>query len=182
MRRIMILGVSAGVGKSTFAQRLGRILNIEVFHLDKLYWKRNWVESTVEEFAAHQQKIVEKEKWIIEGNYSNTYDIRAKYADTIIYLELPLIVCISRVFKRLLLNIGKTRPDMAPGCKEKIDYEFLKFICTTYHSRKKKMNDRLEQFHQSGIQKNIIILKSKKDIQTYIDNLSTLKRSEQSIK
>jgi adenylate kinase family enzyme len=36
MKRILIIG-SGGAGKSTLARHLGEILNIEIFHLDKLY-------------------------------------------------------------------------------------------------------------------------------------------------
>ncbi|WP_019413306.1 hypothetical protein [Paenisporosarcina sp. TG20] len=173
MNRIMVMGVSAGVGKSTFARKMGRSLDINVYHLDTLYWKPDWVESSLEEFTASQQDIVTLDKWIIDWNYSNTYDIRMASADTIIYLELPLRVCLYRVFKRWILNIGKTRLDMGKGCKEKLDYDFLKFICTTCNSRKEKMKVRFQAFQQSGVQKNVITLKSKKEIQTYLKSLNS---------
>ncbi|KAA0563523.1 topology modulation protein [Bacillus sp. CH30_1T] len=172
MNRIMVMGVSAGVGKSTFARKLGEVLDINVYHLDSLYWKPDWVEASLEEFAANQKKIVSLDQWIIEGNYSNTYDIRVQNADTIIYLELPLIFCLYRVFKRWILNVGKTRPDMGKGCREKLDYKFLKFICTTYYPRKKKMKARLQAFKGIGSQKNIITLTNKKEIQSYLETLS----------
>lgn len=173
MNRIMVMGVSPGVGKSTFAQKLGEDMNINVYHLDTLYWKPGWVEASQEEFRAGQQNIVTLDKWIIEGNYSNTYDIRAQNADTIIYLELPLHVCLYRVFKRWILHFGKTRQDMGKGCKEKLDYEFIKFICTTYNPRKKKMKARFQNFQAIGTQKNIITLKSKREIRSYLETLNT---------
>jgi adenylate kinase family enzyme len=169
----MIIGVSPGVGKSTFARKLGETLKINVYHLDTLYWKPKWVEASLEEFTERQQEIVTLDKWIIEGNYSNTYSIRAQNADTIIYLELPFFICLNRVLKRWLLHIGKTRPDMGKGCKEKLDYKFLKFICTTYYPRKKKMKSRLQAFIGMGPQKNIITLKSKKEIQLFLETLAT---------
>ncbi|GEL76767.1 topology modulation protein [Tenuibacillus multivorans] len=146
MKRIMVLGVSSGVGKSTFARKLGEEMGIKVYHLDSLHWKPNWVEVSSEESAASQKEIVTQDEWIIEGSYSSTYHIRVKRADTIIYLELPLYVCLYRVVKRWLLNIGKTSPDMGEGCKEKLDYQFLKFILTSYNKRKKKMVKRLQAF------------------------------------
>jgi adenylate kinase family enzyme len=168
----MVLGVSPGVGKSTFARKLGELLDSDVYHLDAYFWKPNWVEASFEEFSANQKEIVKSDKWIIEGNYSNTYDIRVEKADTIIYLELPLFVCLYRVVKRRIVNHGKTRPDIGIGCKEKLDRGFLTFICTTYYSRKKKMGDRLQAFKNSGAQKQTIILKSKKEIQAYLDKLA----------
>lgn len=69
MKRIMVLGVSAGAGKSTFAQRLGRVLDIPVYYLDVFYWKPGWIESSLTEFSDAQRKVVCGERWIIEGNY-----------------------------------------------------------------------------------------------------------------
>lgn len=164
----MVMGVSAGVGKSTFARELGKTLDIDVCHLDTLYWKPNWVEASLEEFTAGQKEIVVRDKWIIEGNYNSTYDIRVQHTDTIIYIELPLYICLYRVFKRWITNIGKTRIDMGKGCKEKLDYQFLKFICTTYYPRKKKMNDRFQALKENGSHINIVQLKNKADIRSYL--------------
>ncbi|MDP4085318.1 MAG: topology modulation protein [Bacillota bacterium] len=172
MNRIMVIGISAGVGKSTFARRLGKALNISVYHLDTFYWKPDWIEASIEEFSKAQQEIVNQQQWIIEGNYNNTFEIRAEHADTIIYLELPLYVCLYRVFKRWLMNIGKQRPDMGEGCKEKLDWDFIKFIYTTYYPRKKKMNEWFQAYQTSGSNKEIITLKNKREIQLYLENVT----------
>ena len=171
VKRIMVIGVSAGVGKSTFAHKLGKALDLKVHHLDALYWKPNWVETSFEEFSEAQKIIVKEDQWIIEGNYSSTFQIRANDADTIIYLELPLYICLYRVFKRWLKNIGKTRPDMGEGCKEKLDWKFIKFIYTTYYPRKRKMIERFQAFQAQEAKKEIITLKSKQDIKAYIEKL-----------
>ncbi len=177
MERIMVVGISAGAGKSTFARRLGEILGFPVVHLDTLYWKPGWVEAPVQEFRAAQEKAVQEESWIMEGNYSDTFEIRMRCADTLIYLELPLYVCLFRVMKRRVMNAGKTRPDMTPGCKEKIDWDFLKFILTTYYPRKKKMQKRFGDF--KGIDENnmVIELKSKREIRQFLENLEARKTS-----
>lgn len=170
MKRIMIIGVSSGVGKSTFAQKLGKALDINVYHLDALYWKPNWVEASLEDFSEAQRGIVKQDQWIIEGNYSDTFQIRTKHADTIIYLELPIYVCLYRVVMRRLKYIGKTRPDMGIGCKEKLDWEFIKFICTTYYPRKRKMAKLFKNFQSLDPKKEIIILKSRQKIKSYLNN------------
>ena len=171
MKQIMVIGISAGVGKSTFARELGEVLCINVYHLDALYWKPNWVEATSEEFSSAQQEIVNQSQWIIEGNYSDTFEIRAKQADTIIYLELPLLVCLYRVIKRWFMYIGKTRPDMGEGCKERLNWEFIKFILTTYNPRKRKMAERFENFRRLGSSKKIITLKSKQEVHTFVEKV-----------
>lgn len=167
MRKIMVMGVSAGAGKSTFARQLGDVLQIGVYHLDTLFWKPGWVQAEDEEFAAGQRKIVHnQEQWIIEGNYTGTYDIRAEAADTVIYLELPIYICLYRVVKRWLKYRGKTRPDLGEGCPDKLDWEFIRFICTTYYPRKKKMKERLRLFQVQG--NEVYFLKRRKEIQDFL--------------
>ncbi|WP_110065328.1 topology modulation protein [Cytobacillus oceanisediminis] len=169
MNRIMVIGISAGAGKSTFAREVGEALGIEVIHLDAIFWKPGWVESELEEFSAAQRGIVKKQQWIMEGNYSNTFDIRADMCDTVIYLELPLYICLYRVLKRWITNIGRTRADMAEGFQEKMDWPFIKFIITTYGPRKKKMAERLMKFHAAG--KKVIVLRSQEEIELYVKGL-----------
>ena len=115
MKRIMVLGVSAGAGKSTLARQMGEALDIDVFHLDRFFWKPGWFEASEEEFAAKQQEVVQRAAWIIEGNYSGTYDLRAERADTIVYVELPLHICLYRVVSRWWHNRGQTRDDIGRG-------------------------------------------------------------------
>ncbi|MEH7121948.1 topology modulation protein [Bacillus sp. JJ1503] len=171
MKRIMVIGVSSGVGKSTFARKLGEVLDINVYHLDAFFWKPNWVQASIEEFSEAQQEIVNQDQWIIEGNYTPTFGVRTERADTIIYLELPLHICLYRVLKRWIKNIGRTRPDMGKGCKEKIDWDFIKFILTTYSPRKKKMVERIQEF-QARDSKTVIMLKNKQEIKSFFENFS----------
>jgi len=166
MNRIMVIGVSAGVGKSTFARRLGELTRIEVTHLDRLYWKPGWVEVSDAEFCDAQQQVVPNDEWIIEGNYSKTFAIREPHANTVIYLELPLLICLYRVLKRRMQYRGKTRSDMGEGCKEKIDKAFLKFIVTTYGPRKREMLKRLRRYREEG--KTVHYLKTPKQIEEFI--------------
>lgn len=167
MQKIIVAGVSAGVGKSTFAAKLGEDLGLPVYHLDAYHWKPGWQEATKEEFKAAQQTMVEEERWIIEGNYSSTFDIRMAQADTFIYLELPLVVCLYRVLKRWLTNIGKVRPDMGPGCPEKMEWDFLKFIVTTYAGRKVMMRSRMREFLEIQEGNKVILLSNKKEVGSF---------------
>ena len=51
-----------------------------------------------------------------------------KAADTVIFLDLPPAICIARVVWRVLRYLGRSRPDMARGCPEKLDFKFLRWI------------------------------------------------------
>jgi adenylate kinase family enzyme len=127
VKKITIIG-SGGSGKSTFARKLGELLHIEVIHLDALFWKPGWVGVSKQEQRLVQNDLVKREKWIIDGNYGSTIDIRLNGADTIIFLDIPRIICIYRIIKRRLQYRNKIRPDMAEGCEERISLEFLKWV------------------------------------------------------
>jgi len=173
MRRVLVMGVSPGAGKSTFAQHLGVVLGLPVTHLDSLFWNPGWVQSTKEEFLSRQQVVVNQEAWIIEGNYTSSegYALRLNQADTLIYLEVPLVLCLYRVFKRRVAYRHRRRVDMAPGCPEKIDWEFVRFIVTTYHHRRRSISRHLETFEALREGNRSIWLKGSRQMATLLDDM-----------
>lgn len=127
MRRVMIVGC-CGSGKSTLAARLRRLTGLPVIHLDQLFWQEGWVEAAPELFLARLDAAIAGETWITDGNHSRTMDRRLARADTFIWLDYPLFLCLARIFWRILTTHGQVRPDMAEGCPEKFDWEFLKYV------------------------------------------------------
>lgn len=106
MQKILIIG-SPGSGKSTFSFRLSEKLNIPIIHLDKLFWKSGWVSRSKEAFDKLLIEEMEKESWIIDGNYSRTLPMRLEKADTVIFFDYSRFVCLWRVLKRVITNYGK---------------------------------------------------------------------------
>lgn len=126
-KRILVIGCP-GAGKSTLSMALAKKLGLPLIHLDAIFWKPGWVQSEREEFRGKLEQAVSMPAWIIDGNYGSTLAMRLERSDAVIYLDFPRIKCIWGVLKRMMINIGKTRPDMAEGCPEKIDREFLKYV------------------------------------------------------
>ncbi|MNW47031.1 topology modulation protein [compost metagenome] len=122
--KIMIIG-SSGSGKSTFSRKLGEALNISVYHLDVYFWKPGWVETPREEWIEFNKQLVMKQKWIIDGYYGSTMDIRVHAADVIIYFDLSPWITTYRVLKRRIQYHGKSRVDLNEGCPESIDWQFI---------------------------------------------------------
>ena len=85
--KILVLG-SPGSGKSTLAVRLSKVLNIEVIHLDKYYWKPNWVETDKTEWKNILEQLLSKKSWVMDGNYIFCIEERLQYANYIIYLAI----------------------------------------------------------------------------------------------
>lgn len=144
-RRIAIIG-SGGAGKSTLARQLGEILGLEVYHLDALHWKPGWVETPKEQWRGVVEELVQRESWIIDGNYGATVEQRLAAADAVIFLDFPRTICLWRAIKRVIQYYGKTRPDMGPGCPERVmDIEFARWI---WHYPKKSKPSVLRKIEQ----------------------------------
>ena len=124
----MIIGCG-GAGKSTLARQLGEKLNLPVVHLDKLFWRPGWEHISREEFDKLHREALAGEKWIVDGNFDRTMAERIWYCDTVIYLDFSRVACLLGVVKRILTTYGKVRPDMGEGCPERIDWEFLQWVC-----------------------------------------------------
>src|SRR5690242_2688376 len=127
VRRILIIG-SSGAGKSTLGRLLAGRLGLPLLSLDALHWRPGWTEPPEAEWRAIVAAAVAGEAWIVEGNYAGTLGLRLPRADTVIWLDYPRHVCLYRVLKRILLWRGRVRPDMAPGCPEKLDGAFLRYV------------------------------------------------------
>lgn len=166
MKKIMIVG-SAGSGKSTLARRLGRMLDIEVIHLDAHYWKPGWIEPSEAEWLRRVERLTRRDAWIMDGNYTKTIDIRLAAADTVIFLDFPRLLCLWRVIKRWWRNRGRSRPDLPPGCPEKIDLPFLRWIWQFPRIRRPLIQEKLK--HARG--KRIIVLNGPREVSRYLRDL-----------
>ncbi|TWT26170.1 DNA topology modulation protein [Planomicrobium sp. CPCC 101110] len=169
MKKIAIIG-SGGSGKSTFSRALGKRLGIGVDHLDALLWKAGWEPTSRTEQLEIQQQLTQKESWIIDGNYNGTLELRLRAADTIVFLDMPRILCLYRVLKRRWHYRRKPRPDMAAGCGEKITFEFLKWV---WHYPNTKRPHVLEMLEGLAGEKTIVVLDSPRKAETFLENLST---------
>ena len=127
MRRILVLG-SSGAGKSTFAQELGQRLGIETIHLDSHYWQPNWTGTLPKAWEQKVKELAERPAWVMDGNYRSSLPLRLQYADTVIFLDRSRVQCLLRCVGRLLRYRGTNRPELPPGCNEKIDWEFFLWI------------------------------------------------------
>ena len=168
MRRIAILG-SAGTGKSTLTRRLGELTGLSVIHLDALYWHPGWVATPDEEWDSIVKEIASQETWITDGNYGRTMEPRLERADTVLFLDFPRVVCRWRVLKRWLQYRGTTRPDLAPGCPERLSWEFVLWIWNYSKRSRPRVVQRIED-HSADTE--VIVLRSQKEIDRFLIRLA----------
>jgi adenylate kinase family enzyme len=101
MRRILLIGPGCS-GKSTLAAQIGDITGLRVIHLDALYWRPGWIPTPEAEWRRTVASLAAEHEWVMDGNYGGTLDLRLAHCDTVVFLDVPRLVCISRVIRRSL--------------------------------------------------------------------------------
>ena len=135
MRRVMVIG-QPGSGKSTFARALGDVTGLPVVHIDMIHWQSGWRERSREEKDRLTRAVHARDAWIFEGGHSRTWPERLARADTLIWLDVPLPLRLWRVIRRAVTGLGRTRPDMPPGCPERLGRGFLEFLAYIWRTRR----------------------------------------------
>ena len=166
MERVLIIG-SPGAGKSTLARELARRTGLPLHHLDRLYWKPGWVEPDKQEWGDQIAGLVLEPRWIIEGNYGGTMPLRLARADTVIDLDLPGWLCLTRVVRRSLASWGRVRPDMGSGCPERPNWEFFAYTATFPWRGRRRIAERMHGFGGRYIR-----LRSQAEVVRFMDRVA----------
>ena len=159
MKKIIVIGCP-GSGKSTVSRALHNKTGIPLYHLDMMYWNAD--KTTVEKsvFLERLSVVLEKDEWIIDGNYGSTMELRMVACDTVIFLDYPLDVCLDGIKERR----RKPRSDM-PWIETEEDAEFIEFIKSYNEQQKPKVLELLEKYSN----KNIIILRSREQADMFLN-------------
>ena len=171
MQRILVTGC-CGAGKSTFSKKLQSSLNLEIIHLDQYYHKPNWEETEEDEWEKTVNSLVQKPSWIMDGHFNDTLDLRIKNADTIIYLDYSILKCFWRIIIRIFKYHGVVRSDMANGCKEQFDLEFLHFVLTFNSKNRKGFIQKLNLIKD---EKKVLVFKTDKQADKFLAQISEVK-------
>ena len=159
MKKVIVIGCP-GSGKSRLSRALHNKTGIPLYHLDMMYWNAD--KTTVEKsvFLERLSAVLEKDEWIIDGNYSSTMELRMAACDTVIFLDYPLDVCLDGIKERR----GKPRSDM-PWIETEEDTDFIEFIKNYNEQQKPKVLELLEKYSD----KNIIIFKGREQADTFLN-------------
>lgn len=164
MQRVLVIG-SGGAGKSTLATRLGAITGLPVRHLDAIFWQPGWVEMPKPAWQETVAALAAEPAWIMDGNYGGTLDERLAACDTVVFLDLPRVVCAARVLRRGLRYRGRTRPDMAPGCPEQVTWEFLRWV---WEYPKRRRSGILQRLDAVRGEKAVVHLRSAREVERFL--------------
>lgn len=162
MERVLIVGGS-GAGKSVLSRRLSDALGLPIIHLDQHHWRPGWVAPDKETWTAQVEALVAAPRWVMDGNYGGSLPLRLAAADTVVFLDFPTWLCLFRVLKRTAASFGRTRPDVAPGCPERIDWPFLAFVWSFRRIHRPRVYDALERFKG-----RLLVLRGPGDVREFL--------------
>lgn len=108
----------------------------------------------------------------MDGNYGGTLDLRLAAADTVVFLDQPRHLCVWRLIKRRLRYAGRSRPDVAPSCPERLTYEFLRYVWSYPTERRPSILRKLDALPRD---RNVFVLNSPEEVRDFLASASTVK-------
>lgn len=163
MERIIVIGCP-GSGKSTFSRALQKITAIPLYHLDMMNWNSDRTTVAKAVFRERLFDTIQKEQWIIDGNYGSTIEMRLQACDTVFFLDYPVQVCLEGVKARR----GKERTDMPwVESEDKIDEEFIEFIKNYNDVSRPAVMQLLKKYSD----KSVFIFKNRDEATKFLDGM-----------
>lgn len=159
MKKVIVIG-SPGAGKSTFARKLRDATNLPLYYLDMLWHKSDRTTVSAQEFDQQLDLLLEKDRWIIDGNYQRTLERRVKACDTVFLMDYSLEVCLSGAESR----VGQVREDL-PWQETDFDPEFKQWIIDFEKDQLPYIYQLLDQYQDS---KEIVIFKTRAESEEYL--------------
>lgn len=176
MKKINVVGTS-GSGKSTFSRMLATRLGYPYLEMDAMFWRANWQESSDEAFFAKLENSLSQDRWVLDGNYNRTVDIKWADVDHVIWIDYPFSRTIYQAVKRAFIrSLTKTELWDNTGNIETFSKSFFSrdsVILWTLKTYKKNRVRYIEMFNDPKYSHiEFVRLTSQKMAKTYIDELS----------
>jgi adenylate kinase family enzyme len=163
--RMIVIGCS-GSGKSTLAQKAAALLDLPYISIDRdVLWLPGWILRERAEQRRLTEELIARDRWIMDGTGSSTLSLRLPRTELIIWPDLPRFACVAGILRRWVTNLGRTRPEMTPGCPEKIDLEFLRYVWTWNREVRPRVMAGIQN-HASG--KPVVMLKSHREMDEFL--------------
>jgi adenylate kinase family enzyme len=168
MQKVLVIG-SGGSRKTTFSIALAEKTGLPLIHLDAIYWRPGWEQPPKQEWRSTVDRLIQQPAWIIDGDYRSTLSLRLGACDTAILLDISPWICTYSVLKRMLTNLGKSRPDMPENCPERFDPEFLWWVASYRAKCLPSILSELRDAERLG--KTVVILRSRSEMKRFLSGL-----------
>lgn len=167
MPKILILG-NSGSGKSTLTTKLALKFQIDYLHLDTIIYKNDWKNPEYHEAQNQIEKFLEKDSWIIDGNFFSVALNRFEKCDMVYFLDINRFTCLFSVIRRYFKYKGKHRDSRSDNCDEKITKDYLKWVFKDFYKTSRK---KIYEFINTHPEKKIYIFKNRRQIKKYLRGL-----------
>jgi adenylate kinase family enzyme len=172
LARVLVQGTS-GSGKTTLSTALAKALGVACIELDGLYQQADWTPLELEVFRARVATFVEQPRWVVDGNYSHVRDILWPLATTILIIDLPKRIVMTRVIKRTILRIVK-REQLWNGNRESWRNALSRdpmrnIILWSWNSHSKYHDGLPREARESAGSDRVVVLTSSRAVRRFLD-------------
>ena len=158
--KIIVIG-SPGSGKSTFARKLRDMTGLPLFYLDMLFHNPDRTTADRDVFDGRLKEILDRDRWIIDGNYIRTLPLRLEAAEQVFFFDLPPAECLKGAQSR----IGTKREDL-PWVETEFDADFRQYIIDFPEAQLPIIKDLLDGIKDT---KDIVVFKSREEADRYLE-------------
>ncbi len=167
MKRVLVIG-PGGAGKSVLSRDLASITGLPLVHLDREYWGPGWKTPAPDVWAARVAELTAGDQWIVDGNHVDTLDQRLDRADTVVFLDFSRLTSLRGVATRLMTRAGRRRADLAPGCRNRLDRAYLRWVWSFHRETRPRVTEALTR-HAGHI--TLQTLRSRRQSNRWLDAL-----------
>ncbi len=134
VNKIAIIG-GPGTGKTTLSKQLGDLLFLPTYSLDSIKFHKNWKAKSKEDVDIAISNLIQKPKWIIEGNHLRNLKSILQESELVVFLDFPMILQLYGIFRRFFSNFHYCIKNIK-NCKERISFSF--FLKTIFFNIRKR--------------------------------------------
>ena len=163
MKRILVIGCP-GSGKSTFSEVLAKKLDLPLYHLDLFFWNEDKTTVPLPDFLRHLRHVLAEDRWIIDGNYGSTMELRVAACDTVFFLDYPLEVCLAGLRERKGKALAH-QPFYTPSDEK--NEAFLDFVLNYKEQSRPKVLALFDRYPD----KKIVVFKNREEASAYLNRL-----------
>ena len=164
--KVAIVGCG-GSGKSYLARELGKILEAPVTHLDAAFYDDEWNALPMDKFAELQRELVAGPRWVIDGNYNSTLQIRLESCDTVVLMDVSTISALYGIFSRQLRHGAGHKGN---GVHNRIHWGVIKYVATYRRKMRPRVMSKIDEFASS--RSDVVLLANRRQTRRWLQQVT----------
>ena len=166
MEKVVVVGCG-GSGKSHVARELGRILDAPVTHLDAAFYDDEWNPLPPDKFTVVQRELVAQPRWVIDGNYNSTLQVRLDACDTVVLMDVPTVASLYGIVARQIRHGAGHKGN---GVHNRINWNVIKYVATYRRKMRPRVMAKIEQF--AAGRADVVLLTSRRRTRRWLQKVA----------